>query len=179
MIGQYRPPGAPAGQVEGGIMPEVSALERLTAIAACEALMYEYADRIDHGAAASVCELFTADGEWTSPTIRAAGREGLRSFFGRREAMATRITRHVVTNIHITVTAPDRASARSVAIEYRDELGPDGLVTNSAPAIVGDYEDEFHRVDGTWLFHRRDTVVAFKRAGEEFIRPAATDVSAP
>ena len=155
-------------------MPEVSALDRLTAIAACEALMYEYADRIDHGAASTVCELFTDDGEWTSPTIRAAGRDGIRSFFGQREAMATRVTRHVVANIHITVTAADRASARSVAIEYRDELGPDGLVTDSAPAIVGDYEDEFHRVDGQWLFHHRDTIVAFKRAGEEFIRPVGS-----
>jgi SnoaL-like domain len=153
---------------------EVSALDRLTAIAECEALMYEYADRIDHGAASTVCELFTTDGVWTSPTIRAVGREGLRSFFGLREEMTKRVTRHVVANIHITVTAPDRASARSVAIEYRDELGADGLVTNSAPAIVGDYEDEFHRVNGTWLFHRRDTIVAFKRAGEEFIRPVAS-----
>ncbi len=67
-------------------MPEVSALDRLTAIADCEALMYEYADRIDHGAASTVCE----------------------------------------------------------------------------------------RVNGTWLFHRRDTIVAFKRAGEEFIRPVAS-----
>jgi hypothetical protein len=158
-------------------MPEVSTLDRLTAIAECEALMCEYADRIDHGAASTVCELFTEKGEWTSPTIRAAGREGLRSFFGRREAMTTRVTRHVVANIHITVAAPDRASARSIAIEYRDELGPDGLVTNSLPAIVGDYEDEFHRVDGTWLFHRRNAVIAFKRAGEEFIQPDPSDVS--
>src|SRR5205807_1443077 len=55
----------------------ISGVDRLLAIAECERLMYQYAYRLDHGIGHTVAELFTEDGEWTSPAIRSTGRDGL------------------------------------------------------------------------------------------------------
>ncbi|MEU6526120.1 nuclear transport factor 2 family protein [Streptomyces sp. NPDC046924] len=152
-------------------------LERLLAIEECTRLMTEYGRRIDHGRAVSVAELFTEDGAWRSPTIDAVGRDRLRAFFARRDALTDRVTRHVVTNIAVDVLDADHARGVSVAVELRgdrDDRDVDGLATDTRPAIVGDYEDEFVRVDGRWLFRERRVVVAFKRESEVFM-PAAPD----
>ncbi|MGW1546864.1 nuclear transport factor 2 family protein [Streptomyces sp. NPDC002346] len=146
-------------------------LERLLAIEECQRLTVEYAHRIDHGRAVSVADLFTEDGAWRSPTIDAVGRDRLRAFFARRDALTDRVTRHVVTNIAVDVLDADHARGRSVAVELRDDRSADGLAVDTRPAIVGDYEDAFVRVDGRWLFRERRVVVAFKRGTETFMRP--------
>jgi hypothetical protein len=156
------------------LVNEVTGLDRLLAVDACTRLMTEYAYRLDNGLGSTVSELFTEDGEWSSPEVGNHGRAELAAFFARRDAMAERITRHVVTNIDITMHDADRASARSVAIEYRGERGPDGRTADTAPALVGDYLDEFHRVEGTWYFHRRRVVLDFTRSGEVLMRPLAS-----
>ncbi|WP_326750875.1 nuclear transport factor 2 family protein [Streptomyces hirsutus] len=153
---------------------ELPPLERLLAIEECRRLMVEYGRRLDHGRGASAADLFTEDGAWRSPTIDAVGREELRAFFARRDALTDRTTRHVVTNIAVDVLDADHARGVSVAVELRDDQGPDGLAVDTRPAIAGDYEDEFVRVDGRWLFRERRVVVAFKRETEAFMRPLPT-----
>ena len=145
-------------------------VERLLAEQECIALMHEYGYRFDHGNGVGVADLFTEDGEWLSPVVTCRGRAELVAFFTLRDRMTERVTRHVVTNITVTVRTADEATARSIAIEYRGERGPDGLTVQTVPALVGDYEDEFVRVDGAWRFRRRRAVIEFKRAGEVFLR---------
>ena len=131
--------------------------------------MYEYADRLDHGKADSVWELFTEDGVWTSPTVRSVGHADLRRYFMQRANMVDRITHHVVTNITITVVNPDLATGRSVAIEYRSDNPTGPVRSETAPAIVGDYHDTFVRTADGWRFGERSVLVDFQRAGESFI----------
>jgi hypothetical protein len=145
---------------------DISPLERLLAIEECTRLMVEYGRRLDHGRGISTAELFTEDGAWRSNTIDAVGQDQLRAFFARREALTDRATRHVVTNIAVDVLDADHAHGVSVAMEIRDDQGADGFAVDTRPAIVGDYEDEFVRVDGRWFFQERRVVVVFKRQTE-------------
>jgi hypothetical protein len=145
-------------------------LDRLLAVNECTALMHEYGYRFDHGDGVGVADLFTEDGEWISPAVACRGRDELVAFFTLRDQLTERLTRHVVTNIAVDVRSADEATARSVAIEYRGNRGPDGMTVDTVPALVGDYEDEFVRVDGVWKFRRRNVVIDFKRAGEVFLR---------
>jgi hypothetical protein len=144
----------------------------------CTALMHEYAYRFDHGAGVAVADLFVEDGEWSAPAVTCRGRAELVAFFRLRDEMAERVTRHVVTNINVEVQSADHATARSVAIEYRGTRGTNGLVPDTLPAIVSDYQDEFVRVDGAWRFRRRRVVIDFRRAGEEYLRAPASSASA-
>jgi len=145
-------------------------VERLLAVQECTALMHEYGYRFDHGNGVGVADLFTEDGEWISPAVACRGRNELVAFFMLRDRLTERITRHVVTNITVHVHTADEATARSIAIEYRGDRGPDGMTLETVPALVGDYEDEFVRVERTWRFRRRRVVIDFKRAGEVFLR---------
>ncbi|GGJ41260.1 nuclear transport factor 2 family protein [Streptomyces brasiliensis] len=153
---------------------DLSPLERLLAIEECKRLMVEYGRRIDHGSAVSVADLFTEDGAWRSPTIDAVGRDQLRAFFARRDALTDRVTRHIVTNVTVDVRDADHAFGVSVAVELRDDRRADGLAVDTRPAIVGDYEDEFACVDGRWFFRERRVVVGFKRESEVLMRPTPT-----
>ncbi len=145
-------------------------VERLLAIEDCQRLMIEYALRFDHGRGTAVAELFTEDGAWRSNTIDAVGHEQLRAFFLLREQLIDRVTRHVVTNIAVDVIDRDHATARSIAVEIRDDVGTDGLAVDTRPAVVGDYEDTLVRFDGRWLFAERRVTIAFKRNTEIFMK---------
>lgn len=147
-------------------------VQRLLAIEDCKRLMVEYASRFDHGRGTAVTELFTQDGAWRSNTIDAVGHEQLRAFFQLREQLTDRVTRHVLTNVAVDVIDADHARARSIAVEIRDDVGPDGLAVDTRPGVVGDYEDELVRVDGRWLFAERRVVIAFKRDTEVFMDQA-------
>jgi SnoaL-like domain len=149
------------------------------AVHECTALMHEYGYRFDHGAGAAVADLFVDDGEWSAPAVTCRGRAELIAFFRLRDAMTERVTRHVVTNINIEVQSADSATARSVAIEYRGTRGTNGLVPDTLPAIIGDYEDEFVRLERGWRFRRRRVVIDFRRAGEEYLRAPAGSASSP
>jgi len=151
----------------------LSPFETLLAVHECTALMHEYGYRFDHGAGVTVADLFVEDGEWSSPAVTCRGRDELIAFFRLRDEMTDRMTRHVVSNITVEVRSAERATARSIAIEFRGTRGPDGLAAETSPALVGDYEDEFVRVDGRWKFRRRNVVIDFKRSGEVYLRASS------
>jgi hypothetical protein len=69
--------------------------------------------RLHLGEPDSVAELFTPDGMWEWPAggRRVAGREALRRYFGSRPA--DRLSRHMMTNILVTVTSADTATGTS------------------------------------------------------------------
>lgn len=147
----------------------LSHIDRLVAIHGCTSLMHEYGYRFDHGNGVGVADLFVDDGEWISPAVACRGRDQLIAFFTLRDQLTERITRHVVTNITVTVRSSCEATARSIAIEYRGNRGPDGMTLETVPALVGDYSDEFVRVGDLWKFRRRLVTIDFKRAGEVFL----------
>ncbi|WBO66626.1 nuclear transport factor 2 family protein [Streptomyces camelliae] len=134
-------------------------LERLLAERACERLIIDFVHRLDLGEPAAVAGLFTEDGVWEWPPPggdgrRAQGREALREYFGSRPA--DRLSRRFMSNVLVTVTGPDTATAVSYFATYRVDGYGGGIVPAGPPVQVGQYEDSFRRADdGGWLLAHR------------------------
>ena len=129
---------------------------------ACARLIALYARFVDGGEAARVAELFTEDGVWESPEARFTGRDEIAKAFGRRQAQATRVSRHVCTNLLIDVPSADEALSTCVFTLYRsDGIEPGSMATSTAPVMVGDYVDRFARTPDGWRFAHRRAEVAF------------------
>ncbi|MFB8174590.1 nuclear transport factor 2 family protein [Streptomyces sp. NPDC055966] len=132
-------------------------LELLLAERACERLITDFVHRLDLGEPAGVAGLFTEDGVWEWPPPgdgrRVAGREALREYFGSRPA--DRLSRRFMSNVLVTVTGRDTATAVSYFATYRVDGYGGGMVPAGPPVQVGTYEDSFRRVDGRWLLVHR------------------------
>lgn len=137
-------------------------MENLLAERACERLILDFVHRLDLGEPATVAELFTEDGVWQWPEgrRRIEGRDALRTYFGGRPA--DRLSRRVMSNIRVTVTGRDTATATSYFTTYRVDGHPGAILPAGPPYQVGHYEDAFRRADdGTWLLADRTLVLPF------------------
>jgi hypothetical protein len=137
------------------------ALAALLVERACERLIVDFVRRLDLGDPGSVADLFTVDGVWYWPEgdRRIEGRAALRPYFASRPA--DRLSRRLMTNILVTVHAPDRATATSYLTTYRVDGWSGGMAPAQLPVNVGHYEDELVSVDGEWLLSSRVLRLAF------------------
>ncbi|KUN05078.1 hypothetical protein AQI95_16365 [Streptomyces yokosukanensis] len=137
--------------------------ERLLAERACERLVVDFVHRLDLGEPATVAALFAEDGAWEWPPPgdgrRIEGREALGAYFGSRPA--DRLSRRLMSNVLVTVTGPDTASAVSYFSTYRIDGHRGDMVPAGPPVQVGHYEDVFRRIDGTWLIASRTLHLPF------------------
>jgi len=126
---------------------------------AIEALIFEYAERIDRGDFAGVGELF-AEGALTGPDGRelARGAAGVRALYERttrRYEDGTPRTKHLTTNVRVELDeARGEATARSAFTVFQALPG-----FPLQPIVAGRYEDRFAREDGRWAFRERRMVV--------------------
>ncbi|MFE5815153.1 nuclear transport factor 2 family protein [Streptomyces sp. NPDC056479] len=141
----------------------IAPLDRLMAERACERVIVDFVHRLDLGEPASVAELFTEDGIWTWPEGKRAveGWVALREYFGSRPA--DRLSRRMMSNVLVTVTTPDTATATSYFTTYRVDGYEDGIVPAGPPVQVGHYEDAFRRIadDGSWRLTSRTLHLPF------------------
>ena len=125
---------------------------------ACERLVLDFAyfsDRQDYEALA---QLLTLDGTMMRPTgDLLAGRIAIIKSYQSRPA--DRITRHVCTNIRITVETPDRARGLTYALLYSanaNELPDAHFGLRAEPRhLIGEFEDEFVRTQDGWRIAAR------------------------
>ncbi len=143
-------------------MAAMDPLELLLAERACTRLVIDFAHRLDLGEPASVAELFVEDGTWQWPGGErlVTGRDALRAYFGSRPA--DRLSRRMMSNVLVTVTSSDTATATSYFTTYRVDGHPGGTVPAGPPVQVGHYDDAFRRTpDGTWLLTSRTLHLPF------------------
>ncbi|WP_328365572.1 nuclear transport factor 2 family protein [Streptomyces sp. NBC_00445] len=134
----------------------------LAAERACERLIIDFVHRLDLGEPSSVADLFTEDGRWEWPEGERVieGRDALREYFGSRPA--ERLSRRLMTNVLVTVTSPDTATATSYFTTHRIDGHKGGMAPAGPPVQVGHYEDAFRRsAEGTWLLTSRTLFLAF------------------
>ncbi len=158
----------------GGIMSTMESLEVLLAERACARVVTDFVHRLDLGEPSSVAELFTEDGTWEWPAGErlVEGRDALRGYFGSRPA--DRLSRRLMSNILVTVTSPDSATATSYFTTYRVDGHEGGLVPPGPPVQVGHYDDTFRRsADGTWLLSARVLHLAFAGPTSRLSRQSA------
>lgn len=122
---------------------------------ACERLVLDFAyfsDLRDHE---SLAELFTRDGIMTRPSGDSlAGRDAILEAYKSRPS--GRITRHVCTNIRVTVESADRASGLTYAIVFSANAAEPANAHFGIKAeprqLIGEFEDEFVRTEQGWRF---------------------------
>ncbi len=125
---------------------------------ACERLALDFAYFSDRQDYEPLAALFAPGGMMTRPAGDSlTGREAILHSY--RSRPAGRITRHVCTNIRITVESNDRARGITYAIVYSANAGdpPDrhfGVPADSRH-LVGEFEDEFIRTEEGWRFAAR------------------------
>jgi SnoaL-like domain len=146
----------------------VDDLDRLLAERACERLIVDYCRLVDFGNAAQIADLFTEDGVWSGVDLVLTGREEIREWFVKREALLRRVSRHICTNVGVDVVSPDEAKSTCYLVNYRHDRkeGDDTMpAPGDIPKFVGECHDEFQRTPEGWRFARRRVEVAFVRPG--------------
>jgi uncharacterized protein (TIGR02246 family) len=143
------------------------AIHRLLDERACERLVIDYTHFVDLGEAARIADLFTDDGVWEADGVRMDGRDAIRAGFGARQRVTRRTSRHVCTNLAVTLTGPDEATGLSYLVNYRHD-SKTGTAELPAPVghpkFVGEYHDRFVRTADGWRIAHRRCTLSFVRA---------------
>lgn len=142
-------------------------LEKIAIERACERLIVEYSRRVDFGEAESIAELFAPDARWEGTELLLEGREDIRRWFGERQRLERRVSRHVCTNVAVEILSATEARSLSYLVNYRhDRREGDGSlpVPTEVPKYVGELHDRFRLTDEGWRFAARRVTVAFARA---------------
>jgi hypothetical protein len=141
-------------------MSTLSDLEILTIERACERLIYEFAEAIDTRNDAHLDNLFAAAATYSRPTdpnTVIAGREVIRKTFESRPG--GRVTRHICSNVRITVQSADRAVGVSRVVLIAGAAEPPAPAQfgfkADARQLIGEYDDEFVKTPAGWRFVAR------------------------
>lgn len=126
--------------------------------AAIQALTIEHAYKLDHGLADTLHELYTPEGELLGlPPRDLIGRKAIQEW-GDARVKLDRTSRHVETN-HRLVWDNGTLRGTVCATVYRSDTAD---ISNTAPFMIGDYEDEYVQEAGEWKFQRRVITRAFR-----------------
>ena len=127
----------------------------------CERLVLDFAHFSDAQNYEALASLFAADATLMRPGAdpgdAIVGRDAiLRSY---RSRAAGRITRHICTNIRITVESNDRARGLTYAVVYSAKTGDPAEghfgVKADPRHLIGEFEDEFVLTAEGWKFQTR------------------------
>jgi uncharacterized protein (TIGR02246 family) len=132
--------------------------ERIAIERACERLVLDFVHFSDTQDPEALASLFTDDASLTRPNgDPIAGRPAILDSYKSRPA--GRLTRHLCTNIRITVESPDHARGLTYALVYSaaaDTPPHAHFGIKAEPRqLVGEFEDEFVRTTEGWKFSSR------------------------
>lgn len=128
---------------------------------ACEQLILDYASLRDRRRGTEFANLFAVDGVLTVNGKTFVGRKALEARFA--EASGQR-TRHMMSNIRVTVQGAERASAVSYALIFvGEQLSPEDTVPVAVSGFtaMGEYHDEFALTEDGWRITARRFIPAF------------------
>jgi len=137
-----------------------SEIEVLVIERACERLINEFFEAIDLRNEAHLDVLFTEDATYArpiTPDTIVSGRDAIRKSFEGRPA--GRVTRHICSNVRITVETAERATGihRVMLISGPDQPPPDAQFGYKADArqLIGEFSDVFVKTPQGWRFQSR------------------------
>jgi hypothetical protein len=127
---------------------------------ACERLINEFFEAIDVRNDGHLANLFISEGVYArpiDPDTLISGRDAIVKAFIARPG--GRVSRHIVSNVRITVESPDRARGVSRVMLI---AGPDQPAAHpqfgfkaDARQLVGEFDDEFVKTPEGWRFASR------------------------
>ncbi|WP_039391067.1 nuclear transport factor 2 family protein [Novosphingobium sp. MBES04] len=117
----------------------------------CAKLVARYANRNDAADWEAVVALYAKDGRMARPSAPDDWIEGQEAILAAFTARAARTTRHVCSNVEITVLDADTAIGESAMLLFTGESVPK----------VGSFEDRFVRTADGWKFAERRGLMTF------------------
>lgn len=115
-----------------------------------EALLAEWAWRVDEGRAAMAAELFCEDAVQDLLGTVSVGLPAIRAAFQRRQDLGNRVSQHTISNVRI-LSEGDAVHAQWVVTLFRS----DAVQRPALPYLVGVGHDQFRRTpDGLRIWRR-------------------------
>jgi SnoaL-like domain len=141
-------------------MSTLSDVETLVIARACEQLIYEFAEAIDLRNDRHLDNLFTEDATYARPTDPGTIMSGRKTIVKAFEARpGGRVTRHICSNVRITVDSATRAHGVSrvvlIAAPTEPAAHPQFGYQADARQLIGEYDDEFVKTAQGWRFASR------------------------
>jgi hypothetical protein len=104
---------------------------------------------------------FTEDGVYTTSHKARKGQQAIRDFYSERHDRGDRVSRHLISNFHVTVQDADHATAEwTMCLYAADGVAP---LLSEPPILIGAVKDECVRgADGKWRYAARTTSALFK-----------------
>jgi 3-phenylpropionate/cinnamic acid dioxygenase small subunit len=129
----------------------------------CQRVIVRYANLNDQRRWHEVAALYIEDGSMVRPSApgeKIVGRAAILASLLARPA--ERATRHLCTNVEVTVEAPDAATASSTYLIYsgvQAEAGPP--VSDGRPPSLCEFRDRLRKTPEGWRFVERVGAPAF------------------
>ena len=141
----------------GGRLPQSRSAALLDRVA-IEDQLVTYLYRLDHGYTDQIAEFFSPDGVMDVENVGLLkGRNEIAGFYAKRSK--TRVTRHVMTNLHVKFVGEGQAqTVHSVSYYTSDNDSP----TQAVPLGVAEFTNNLVRSpDGKWLITYRKAAPVF------------------
>lgn len=125
-----------------------------------DALVTEFAYRIDQSDGFGVADLFVPDGVYGfAGAGQMCGRAAIEEFYENRRAAGQRISRHLFSNLHLSAIDDSRVRGTCVLQLYAASgPGPHPI----PPVMIADYIDEYVRDENDhWRFASRHAALIF------------------
>lgn len=122
-----------------------------------ESILAEWAWLIDHGRAQEVSVLYTQDAEQSIAGVTRSGIEAIKQGLKHRADMTGRTSRHVVSNLRLSLSSDATAEATWILTLYRS----DDANKPAKPTMINDVHDSFRKEAGGWKIRSRTVVPIF------------------
>jgi hypothetical protein len=137
--------------------------------AACEDTIIAIWYDIDYGDATKVQYFFTPDAALSFGERTIQGRPAIHVGYQERRNRGPRVSRHVISNVHVVRWDENSADVVScVRLYAADGLPPQ---PNTVPLSVADTFDRFVRSESGWLIEKRQILNRFIQEGAVFAEP--------
>jgi len=131
---------------------------------------------IDHLDGSGVSRCFWPDGSILFSERLVRGRDAIDATYAARVARGPRLSRHIVSNVHLASLTSDTARVVSTFRLYAADGHP--VAPNTEPLSINDCIDDFRRTpDGEWLIEHRAMVHLFARPDAVFAVSVTADPS--
>ena len=120
-----------------------------------EQLISELLYRLDHDQADTTWQLYTEDAETVGPLGPMTGRDAVREWGAKCVQQTDIVGRHFIGGIRLAWRG-EVLTGTVAYLTFRDSA--DDVLK---PASVGEFREEYRKVDGRWLFARREIVPVF------------------
>jgi hypothetical protein len=122
-----------------------------------ESVLVEWSWLIDHGRAQEASVLFTHDAEQSIAGVTRSGIDAIKQGLKHRADMTGRTSRHVISNLRLSVSSDATIDATWILTLYRS----DDTNKPAKPMMVNDVQDSFRKEAGGWKISSRTVVPVF------------------